>query len=68
MIYYIIMFITITPYKSPTYAIFILYINTLLAINVYVCLYKWICIFIHRHIVQHFLTLSLKYINILKRI
>lgn len=62
------MFSPITPYKSPTYTIFILYINTLLAINVYVCLYKWICIFIHRHIVQHFLTLSLKYINILKRI
>lgn len=40
MIYYIIMFVPITPYKSPTYAVFILYINTLLAINVYVCLYK----------------------------
>lgn len=62
------MFITITLYKSPTYTIFILYINTLLAINIYVCLYKWICIFIHRHIVKRFLTLSLKYINILKRI
>ena len=62
------MFITITPYKSPTYAIFILYINTLLAINVYVCLYKWICIFIHWYIMKHFLTLNLKYINILKPI
>lgn len=40
MIYYIIMFAHTTPYKSPTYTIFILYINTLLAINVYVCLYK----------------------------
>ena len=68
MIYYIIMFITITPYKSPTYTLFILYINTLLAINIYVCLYKSFCIFIHRHIVKHFLTLNLKYINILKRI
>lgn len=68
MIYYIIMFITITIYKSPTYIIFILYINTLLVINIDVCLYKSFCIFIHQHIVQHFLTLSLKYINILKRI
>ncbi len=68
MIYYIIMFSPTTPYKSPTYTIFILYINTLLAINVYVCLYKWICIFIHRHIMKRFLTLSLKYINILKYI
>ena len=34
------MFIYLTPYKSPTYTIFILNINTLLAINVYVCLYK----------------------------
>lgn len=62
------MFITITSYKSPTYTLFILYINTLLVINIDVCLYKWICIFIHRHIVKHLLTLSLKYINILKHI
>lgn len=68
MIYYIIMFITITSYISPTYTIFILYINMLLVINIDVCLYKSFCIFIHRHIVQRFLTLSLKYINILKHI
>lgn len=66
MIYYIIMFANITTYKSPTYIIFILYINTLLVINIDVCLYKSFCIFIHRHIVKRFLTLSLKYINILK--
>ena len=62
------MFIPITPYKSPTYIIFILYINTLLVINIDVCLYNTFCIFIHRYIVKHFLTLSLKYINILKHI
>lgn len=62
------MFITITLYKSPTYTIFILYINTHPVINIDVCLYKSFCIFIHRYVVKHFLTLNLKYINILKRI
>lgn len=66
MIYYIIMFANITTYKSPTYIIFILYINTLLVINIDVCLYNSFCIFIHRYIVKRFLTLNLKYINILK--
>ena len=58
----------LTPYKSPTYTVFILYINTLLVINIDVCLYKLFCIFIHRYIVKHFLTSNLKYINILKPI
>ena len=62
------MFITITHYISTTYIIFILYINTLFAINIYVYLYKSFCIFMHRYSMQHFLTLNLKYINILKRI
>lgn len=34
------MFTNITSYKSPTYTIFILYINTLPAINIDVYLYK----------------------------
>lgn len=68
MICYIIMFAHITTYKSPTYTIFILYINTLLVINIDVYLYKSFCIFMHRHTMQHFLSLILKSINILKRI
>lgn len=68
MICYIIMFAHITPYKSPTYTIFILYINTLLVINIDVYLYKSFCIFMHLYTMQHFLSLILKSINILKRI
>lgn len=62
------MFAHITTYKSITYTIFILYINKSPVINIDVYLYKSFCIFIHRHIVKRFLTLNLKYINILKRI
>ena len=62
------MFAHITPYKSPNYTIFILYINTHPVINIDVYLYKSFCIFIHRYTMQHFLSLILKSINILKRI
>lgn len=62
------MFAHIITYKSITYIIFILYINTHPAIYIDVYLYKSFCIFMHRYSMQRFLTLSLKYINILKRI
>ena len=62
------MFAHITTYKSITYTIFILYINKSPVINIDVYLYKSFCIFMHRYSMQRFLTLSLKYINILKRI
>ena len=60
------MFAHIISYKSITYIIFILYINTHPVINIDVYLYKSFCIFMHRHTMQHFFILILKYINILK--
>ena len=62
------MFAHIIHYKSITYIIFILYINTSPFINIDVYLYKPLCIFMHRYTMQHFLSLTLKTINILKYI
>ena len=66
MIYYIIMFAHVIILLSVHYINMSLYINTSPVINIDVYLYKSFCIFMHRYTMQHFLSLTLKYINILK--